>query len=330
MTSVASNKTASSPNLEFIFKGVGKRVKLNVPNNVSVQWDPKGSYRLEHVLKFIEKVPAQACPLFPGKRKIFTLDDYSAHLHPEVKKALKKKGYFLVILPGCITGDLQVNDTDVHHTLKSSIREKESLLMIERLQENPGQIPSPNRDEIMQKSWSDTIAIIDVHSTFKRNGLTIKLDGSEDYIVSSRMKALIWDKMKDFRTQLLNSSNPATMKKSEEEMIPPERAKRKLNGVFDGIPPDEGYEILGGEPTDDGWDSDEKENEGEDESKYTEQLSNRKITDNECTSVDAETEKKERGSNKLKSHPKVSTLIEVAVTENLMIITYLIFIMTDY
>ena len=133
MTSVASNKTASSPNLEFIFKGVGKRVKLNVPNNVSVQWDPKGSYRLEHVLKFIEKVPAQACPLFPEKRKIFTLDDYSAHLHPEVKKALKKKGYFLVILPEGITGDLQVNDTDVHHplkSLKSSYQEKESLLLI--------------------------------------------------------------------------------------------------------------------------------------------------------------------------------------------------------
>ena len=56
LTSVASNKTASSPNPEFVFKGVGKRVKLNVPNNISVQWALKGSYRLEHVLKFIEKV----------------------------------------------------------------------------------------------------------------------------------------------------------------------------------------------------------------------------------------------------------------------------------
>ena len=59
MTSVASNETTSSPNLEFVFKWVGKIVELNVPNNVSVQWAPKGSYRLEHVLKFIEKVCAQ-------------------------------------------------------------------------------------------------------------------------------------------------------------------------------------------------------------------------------------------------------------------------------
>ena len=85
MTSITSNKMASLPNLEFVFKGMGKRVKLNVPNNVSMQWAPKGSYRLEHVLKFIKNVPAQPCSLFPGKRKIFILDDYSAHLHPEVK-----------------------------------------------------------------------------------------------------------------------------------------------------------------------------------------------------------------------------------------------------
>ena len=138
-----------------------------------MQWAPKGLYKLEHVLKFIEKVPVQLCSFFPGKHKIFTLNDYSAHLHPE--ESLKKKGYFLVILPGGITGDLQVNDTDVHHPLKSSYREKESLLMIKKLQENPDKIPSPNRDEIMQmlkSSWSDTIAKIDIHSAYKQNGLT--------------------------------------------------------------------------------------------------------------------------------------------------------------
>ena len=67
MTSVASSKTASSPNLEFVFKEVGKIVELYVPNNVSVQWAPKGSYRLEHVLKFIEKVCAQPWSFFSKK-----------------------------------------------------------------------------------------------------------------------------------------------------------------------------------------------------------------------------------------------------------------------
>ena len=135
---------------------MGKGVKLNVTNNVSVQWALKGSYRLEYVLRFIEIVPTQPCSFLPEKCKIFTLDDYSAHFQPEVKKALKKKGYLLVILLGGITGDLQVNDTDVCHPFKPSRREKELLLMIEKLQENPEKIPSH------------------IHSAFKRNGLTIK------------------------------------------------------------------------------------------------------------------------------------------------------------
>ena len=87
-----------------------------------------------------------------------------------------------------------MNDTEVHHPLKSSYREKQSLLMIEKLQENPDKIPSANRDEIMQilkSSWSGTISKIDIHSAFKRNRLTIKLDGSEYHVVSSRLKALI-------------------------------------------------------------------------------------------------------------------------------------------
>ena len=230
---------------------------------------------------------------------------------------------------------------------------------------------------MLKSSCGDTIAKTDIHSAFKRNGLTIKLDGSEDHLVSSRLKDLIWDEMKNFRTQLLNSPHPATIKKLEEEMIPPEGVKRKLNGVADGISPDEEHEILGREPTDDEWDSDDSENESDDETNDTEQLRNTQITDNvadnECTSVDpeveadlaclsriesmvsmekkessdnllpffiktenakkdreAEIEKKERGSNKLKWHPKVTTLIEVAVTENLMIITYLTFLMSDY
>ena len=77
-------------------------------------------------------------------------------------------------------------------------------------------------------------------------------------------------------------------------MIPPEGVRRKLNGVADGIPPDEEHEILGGELTDDEWDSDESENESDDETNDTEQLRNTQITDNvadnECTSVDPEVE----------------------------------------
>lgn len=106
MTSLSSEKASSAPKLEFVFKGVSTRVKVNPLTGVTVQWAPKGCYRLEHMVKFCNQTPVQSCALFPQKRKIFTLDDYSAHLDPQIKEVLKKQGYFLVILPECITGDL--------------------------------------------------------------------------------------------------------------------------------------------------------------------------------------------------------------------------------
>ena len=263
MTSVASGRLSSAPSLEFVFKGAGKRVILNPPSGITVQWAPKGSYRLEHVVKFCDQVPAQPCALFPQKRKIFTLDDYSAHLDPAVKKSLAKRGYFLVILPGGITGDLQVNDTDLHHSLKTSYREKEAALMIDKLRENPDKVPSPSRDDIMKMckaAFEECVAKTDISDAFKRNGLTIKLDGSEDHLVSSKIKALVWNEMKEFRSELLSKSHPTTLKDLEEVMIPPDGVKRKLDGVVDSVPPDEGCEVLDGEVTDEEWDENDNEN----------------------------------------------------------------------
>ena len=108
-------------------------MKLNPLSDVTFQWASKGSYRVESVVKFCDQVPTQPCALFPQKRKMLTLDDYSAHVDPAVKGSLGKRGYFLVIPPRGITGDLQVNDTDPHHPLKTLYREKEALLMIEKL-----------------------------------------------------------------------------------------------------------------------------------------------------------------------------------------------------
>ena len=275
MTSLSSEKVSTAPKLEFVFKGVGTRVKLDPPAGVTVQWAPKGSYRVEHMVKFCSQVPVQSCALFPQKRKIFTLDDYSAHLDPQIKEELKKQGYFLVILPGGITGDLQVNDTDLHHPLKTLYREKESALMIDLLTENPGKIPAPNRDQMMrlcQAAFNEALVDVDISGAFKRNGLTIKLDGTEDHLVSNKLKLLVWDKMIEFRERLLRTPHPSSLKKLDEMMIPPDGVKRKLVGVVDGVPPDEGMEVLGGELTDEEYASNsgsESKNEEEEESSVT-------------------------------------------------------------
>ena len=103
--------------------------------------------------------------MFPNKCKIFTLDDYSAHLDTAVKEALWKKGYFLVVLPLGITGELKVNDTDMHHPFKALYCDKESALMIEKLQEHPNEVPSLTRDDIMNMwkfVWNEAVANVDV------------------------------------------------------------------------------------------------------------------------------------------------------------------------
>ena len=190
-------------------------------------------------MKFCDQVPAQPYALFPKKkRKIFTLPKKRKILDPAVKESLAKRDYFLVILPGGLTGDLQVNDTDLHHSLKTSYREKETVLMIEKLRKNPDKVPFPSRDDIMKMckaALEESVAKTDVNEAFKRNGLTIKLDGSEDHLVSSKMKALVWDDRKEFRSELLSVPHPTTLKKLEEAMIPPDGVQRKLDGVVGSV-----------------------------------------------------------------------------------------------
>ena len=94
-TSVESEKSSSASTLEFhhLMSHFNGRLKDHM-------------IELEHMIEFCDKVPAQPCALFPLRRKIFKLDDYSAHLDPSVKEALKKRSYFFIILLGRITGDL--------------------------------------------------------------------------------------------------------------------------------------------------------------------------------------------------------------------------------
>ena len=116
---------------------------------------------------------------------------------PSSQRIIEKKKLFLVILPGGITGDLQVSDANLHYSLKTSHREKQALLIIERLRENSDKIPSANREETVFAET--TFAEVDVNNALKRIGLTIKFDGSEDHLVSNNLKALVWDEMKEFR-----------------------------------------------------------------------------------------------------------------------------------
>ena len=119
MTIASSSNAIKTPPLEFVFKGKGIRVKVNPPERATAQWSDKSSYRVEHVLKYIELLPTIPIHFAPEKRRIFTFEDYSAYLVPEVEEAFFKKGYFLIIIGGGISGDIQVNDTLYHRQAKA-------------------------------------------------------------------------------------------------------------------------------------------------------------------------------------------------------------------
>ena len=92
----------------------------------------------------------------------------------------------------------------------------------------------------------------DISGVFKRNGLTIKLDGSEDHLVFTIRKALVWDEMKQFRSKLLTTLHPPNLKRLK-MIIPPDGVKRKLDEVAEGVLLDEGEETLDGEVEDEEW-----------------------------------------------------------------------------
>lgn len=290
MTIVSSCPEKSRvPPAEFVFKGKGLRLreKIAPPGKIQVQWAEKGSYRLQHVLEFIERLPKIHTIFKPGDRDVFTLDDYSAHLPLEVQSALHKKGYFLVNIGGGITGDVQLNDTDYHRPLKMAYREKEMILMVERLKENPNKIPSPSRNEMMKlfdDAWGEVYERIDNVTAYKRNMITLPFDGSEDVLASRQLMDLVGVEMMEFRKELLNSEPPATIKELRKQIIKPEGVRYKDS--TNPVPPDEGIELFDGEEMLNMEENDGDEHSDDGEIVTTDEGNDANVNDNPTTSAE--------------------------------------------
>ena len=175
---------------------------------------------------------------------IYVLDDYSVHLMPEVRQALFKKGYVLVVIGGGITGDVQINDTDCHHQLKTLYRDLEMKLMFEQLEKDPTKIPSPSRNEMMSmllEAWESLQ--IDTKKEFKSLFVTNSLDGSEDYLVSDKPFSLVGEEMVAFLKELMSSNSSKTLKEVIRKLIPPKGVKTKSNVEGSELMDCEGEEI---------------------------------------------------------------------------------------
>ena len=248
----AFTQVSSDPNIvvkpEFVFKGKGTRTCLKPPDGIKYHWAPKGSYRLEQMLATIANLPNRHHIFTMNKYCIYVLDDYSVHIMPEVKAALLKKGYVYIGIGGGITGDIQINDTDIHAPLKKKYRELEQELMICQLRADPKKIPQPSRDDMMKMLVESVQSIdVDIPARYKALWLTSALDGSEDYLVSERIMSLVGEELKAFRTELMQTASVKQLKDLLKLITPPKGVSRRnqaLQSDSTNAPIDEGEELI--------------------------------------------------------------------------------------
>ena len=199
----------SDPKIElkpkFVFNVKGTRTHLTLPKGVHYQWAPKGSYRIDQILGVVDKLLNRFNMFTENSFAIYVLDNYSAHLMPQVPQVLFKKVYVLIVIGGGITGNIQINDRNCHRVLKKHYQDLEMKFMLEQLVKGPIKIPSPSQNKMMYmllQVWR-TLEI-DTKREFKSPFVTNSLDGSEDYLVSHKLFALIGDEMADFQKESIS------------------------------------------------------------------------------------------------------------------------------
>ena len=139
-------------------------------------------------------------------------------------------------------------------------------------------IPKMTREDVMNcmnESWKDIN--VDQPLAFKTNWLTKKMDGSEDYLVSHRIRSLVDDDFEKLRDELLKTIPPKSVKKLVKKITPPEGVKRKSQEGDDieGDNCDEGRELYdcdGSETEEDSSSSEYEDEENDEENEDEEQI----------------------------------------------------------
>ena len=185
------------PGLELMFKAAGHLLEAKLQTYIrgrgcswlSVVTGPKGSYREEHVLNYLER----HLPLFTeGRRwRVILMDAYGPQMSEAVRRLCWKRGYVVIIHGGGATGVTQVNDTDLHQHLRKAYLEKETAEMIRYSRLNPNSTPSPKPEQCigwMIDAWSNPQLHLSAVAGFKKTGITNALDGSEDQLIVREAK----------------------------------------------------------------------------------------------------------------------------------------------
>jgi len=198
VTSCPAEARGSEMPLEILFKGKSNKVlkDIELPPGVraSLAYGPKGSYRVEHVLRFLRRwlLPWTEDRALANDYRLLFLDAFAAHLDPQVADFAWGCGYVVVYHGGGTTGVAQVNDTDLHAELERAYIENEVQSFLVQQLHDPGNI-SRSRQQVVTDALTTWLSL---HHTagvsgHKRVGITNALDGSEDALVS-RTDQICW------------------------------------------------------------------------------------------------------------------------------------------
>ena len=182
-----------------------------------VQWAPKGSYRLPHVLAYLRwaigeghAVPEQPHGNTPApddaataearararaasgqtaevRHLVVVLDWFAPHLDERVDDELGKAGAVCLRIAGGLTGDVQVCDTHRHGPLTACYREIENRDSRKQLRLKPHAVPSFSRQDVFDRSmqtWAQTSTGVDGRKEWVQNACLNALNGSEDGLIA--------------------------------------------------------------------------------------------------------------------------------------------------
>ncbi len=95
--------------------------------NLSVVWSEKGSYRQEHILRYLAKWldPWTDERSAAADYRLLMMDMAGSHVQQSVVDFAWSRGYMVLYHYGGITGVLQVNDTDLHGPFQRLYLEEE-------------------------------------------------------------------------------------------------------------------------------------------------------------------------------------------------------------
>jgi len=214
---------------EIVFRGVGTKVKLRKPLGITVQWAEKGSYKEEHICIWIQNNlrPGEVITAETPWRILF-LDKYSGHLGKKVHEAAHAKRYILLIIPGGLTPDVQVCDTDMNRPFKKFYRDIEDQWTLMQ-RSNGVALPTPTRELMLQ--WAvrsfEQLDFQNIANGFKRNGLMLALDGTEDVAWLRDDLLEIWEQMgipafrKELQDMYAAGKGPKTIDELENTLTDP-------------------------------------------------------------------------------------------------------------